>query len=133
MIHTIEFKIPANLWITSNTIKSMHYQKQGRINSQLRQMAHWLGKSLLLTSKIPTFKDKIDEVEFIISTPTNNRFDPHNAIVVKPLLDGIVDSGILIDDSSEFIRKTSFVRGKTSQKGFYKVIVNIIDKGATNE
>jgi hypothetical protein len=124
--YSIEFKIPKNLWVTSNTAKNMHHHKLGIINRQLRELATWTGKALILSKRIPQFNKKVSEIEFRISIPSNNRFDPPNAnACTKPLLDGLVDAGIFVDDNSGYIRKTSFIRGDTSPKDVYVIVATI--------
>jgi hypothetical protein len=119
----IKFEIPKELWITSNTEHTKYKFKLFSIGKQLRQMAGWITKSYILTKSIKTpINTKLNELEWTICLPHNREFDPPNAqYITKKLLDGMVDVGLLLNDSSNEIKKTSFVRGDKTKTGKYEV------------
>ena len=67
------------------------------------------------------------EATCIIHTPTKRHIDPPNLWpTVKPLLDGLTDSGWWEDDDSTRLVRTSFERGENStSKGDYQITIII--------
>ena len=76
------------------------------------------------------------EIEVLVTWPTSRRMPDPDALgsYVKPFLDGIVDAGILTDDSAAVVKRIGFRQVKTVGKdGFAGVEFELttITKGPT--
>lgn len=71
-------------------------------------------------------------VEVVVKAPTRRRMDPPNIYpTVKPLVDGLTDTGIWEDDSYEYMHSMTFRYGGLSGiKGNYliELIIREVDK-----
>lgn len=120
---TLRFRIHRDQWMTSN--QRLHYQVKRRRTEALRTLAYVQTRNTLqhppLKNLVPIRKPM--RLTATIHLPTARRFDPPNAWpTVKALVDGVVDAGILPDDSSDEIPVTSFQRGGVSgDAGVYLV------------
>ena len=103
------------LWMTSN--HRLHHMEKADRAKRLRILARARAAQLRLKVQSPV------SVKVTIRTPTNAVFDPPNAWpTVKPIIDGLVDAGVLEDDSSTQVPEITFVRGaKTGRAGVYIV------------
>ena len=113
-IGSFSLDIPESWWLNSN--HRHHRMVVADRTKNIREAARLQFRRM---KKVPTPAN----VLAMIHTPTNGRFDPPNAWpTVKAMIDGIVDAGILADDSSKHIPVTSFTRGmKTGIKGRYQI------------
>lgn len=121
-----EFTIPRGWQLNSN--KALHYRQKAERVAALREQARQAGAAWLATHQPPT-----PPTHLIVTVipATRRRTDPPNWWpTVKPLIDGLVDAGLLEDDSSEFIWRTSFQRGSHDERdtgGALKIVLNFTD------
>ncbi len=93
----IEFTIPRSLVMTSN--HRLHWAVKARLTGDLRRIAGWYGR--LPTAEKPSTLPVRAVVTF--GYPDRRRRDHANlAPTVKPIIDGLVDAGILPDDSTRY-------------------------------
>lgn len=106
-------------WQTANG--RYHHHDRARRTRRVRKDARVLAMALSPVGKL-------SQVIARIGYPTNNRADAPNASpTVKAILDGIVDAGILADDDSTHITRTSFERGpKSGTSGLYLIELELI-------
>lgn len=92
-------------WLNLNV--RMHYMKTNRITQEWRQQAHWRAKA----NKTPAF-ETVEEIVATLRFTDNRRRDGHNWMpTIKAAIDGLVDAGVLDDDSSRYLRRVSVVIG----------------------
>ena len=106
-------------WQTANG--RYHHHDRARRTRQVRKDARVLAMQLEPVGKL-------SQVIAYIGYPTNNRADAPNASpTVKAILDGIVDAGILADDDSTHITRTSFERGpKSGTPGMHLIRLELV-------
>lgn len=80
----------------------MHYMAEKRVKDDLKKTAWTLAKH----HKLPRLRAITAELRWL--KPDNRRADPDNmAPTLKPLLDGLVAAGVLADDNSDHVLRTS--------------------------
>lgn len=99
--------------------KRVHWHLRGEVAKSFRQSAYWETKTL----KIPPTRRICIEVE----NYTTHRMDRDNLYgAMKPIVDGIVDTGIVCDDSDEYVEelcKSIKVTHKIDEKLLIKITV----------
>jgi crossover junction endodeoxyribonuclease RusA len=108
------FTIPKSWWLSANG--RLHWADKMRRTRALRQLA-------AATVRQHGFEPVgTVHVAAFIGYLTGGRADPANAAVVKPLLDGLVDAGLLVDDDSTHVIGPTFLRDpKSPTPGHYTV------------
>ena len=84
--------------LTLNKSKSMHWAPKAKVIKELRELAFWQARS----HKIPP----LDRVRVMIEwrVPDKRKRDVDNPVeTVKPLADGLVDAGVVPDDSWQYM------------------------------
>lgn len=108
----ITFTIPRSLWLTANG--RYHWADKARRTRTLRQVAKAEARNHDPMGTV--------HVAAFIGYLTEGRADPANCGVVKPLLDGLVDGGLLADDDSTHVIGPTFLRDpKSPTPGHYTV------------
>ena len=115
MAITLRIRVGKPLWMTSN--HRLHHMEKANRAKRLRILARARAAQLRLKVQSPV------SIKVTIRTPSNKVFDPPNAWpTVKPIIDGLVDAGVLEDDSSTQVPEITFARGaKTGRAGVYIV------------
>jgi crossover junction endodeoxyribonuclease RusA len=81
-----------------NANDRLHWAAKARIVKQLRSDAYLLAKA----AKIPQLKRA--RIDCTYERPDRRRRDAANwSDTAKPLVDGLVDAGVLVDDDSEYL------------------------------
>ena len=89
----------------------MYHRVQATISQFLRDTARETAGAIT----VPFSEERPCECRVVIHPPTKRRMDPPNFNpTVKPLIDGLVDAGILTDDNSKVIRRHIFESGELS-------------------
>lgn len=119
---TFALTIPKSIWLTSND--RYHWRAAANRTQAIRLQAKLAARGMTPVS-VPA------DVLAVVHTPTNTKFDPPNAWpTVKAILDGLVDAGVIPDDSDKEIPVTSFARGpKTGAQGRYRIAIRFMDAG----
>lgn len=104
---------------------NMYHRVKADIVQHLRHHAHKNAKSL----DNPFSEERPCTVNIVIHPPTARKMDPPNwNPTVKPIIDGLVDAGVLVDDNYNVIKRYSFEMGELSQeKGVYRIEITIED------
>ncbi len=103
MTNTLLLEIPNALWMSSNDRKDRR-AVMGRV-AAVRRMAEIEARNAGLTPMTQA------HIAIFVGYPTRVKADPPNAWpTAKAAIDGVVDSGVLVDDSSEFVFAHSFMR-----------------------
>ena len=90
--------IPDAWWMTSN--QRLHWADKAKRTFAVRHMAAMLARA----RRIPRYE--VVHVTAFIQYPTGGRADPGNASpTVKAAIDGLVDAGIVADDTSAYMTK----------------------------
>lgn len=118
---TLTFTIPNAQWLSSNM--RLHWAAKAKRVAGLRELAAW---KCLEASRKGARRKRV-RITAHIGYATNGRADPANAHpTVKALVDGIVDAGILIDDSHEYVIGPDYRRDETkAPRGFHTVRLEI--------
>lgn len=105
---TFLFPIPREIVLNANAVK--HYRVKGLCAKTLRGMAEALGNA---TGEVTFDKYTID---VFVYAPSKRRIDPANLYpTVKPLIDGLTDAELWVDDDSEHLKRLSFMYGGLSK------------------
>jgi Holliday junction resolvase RusA-like endonuclease len=118
----ISFKIefPAGMPLL-NANDRFHWSKRAHLTSDIRMLAR------NLSSGFPRL-DKV-KIKAVYYAPNNRRRDMSNLFPsVKPAVDGLVDSGVLKDDSDRYVVSLEMVRGEGIIPGG-QLIIEVIDVG----
>lgn len=104
---------------------NMYHRVKADIVQHLRHTAHKNAKSL----DNPFCEERPCTVNIVIHPPTARKMDPPNwNPTVKPIIDGLVDAGVLVDDNYNVIKRYSFEMGELSnEKGAYRIEITIED------
>lgn len=95
---TISFTIPNRYWLTSN-MRFPHWAMKRERVKYLRRLGYATAKS----DRTHQFRKQV-RVTAWIGYSTNVKADPINASEAgKPLIDGLVDAGVFVDDSHEWV------------------------------
>lgn len=125
--HVIAVPVGARYWISSND-RPVWQEKARRTAALVR-----IGATAAMACRLKV--DTPARLTVTVHMPSNRRFDPPNAWpTVKPLIDGFVKAGALVDDSHKEIPETVFKKGeKTGVAGFYRLVFEFQSIGETNE
>lgn len=121
--HTIRLDVPPAWWMTSN--QRLHHMEKARRTRYVRHAAALLCRGLApLTCPVT--------ISVAVGLPTARRFDPPNASpTVKAAIDGIVEAGVLADDSSEHVAATTFCRDHCrTERGRYRLTLTITEEAS---
>lgn len=116
---TITVDIPSAMWLSSN-------HRHGNPHAKARKVAdiRLLGRHAARDT--PPIVGPV-HITIYVGTPTARRFDAPNAWdSAKPAIDGIVDAGVLADDSSDIVPRTSFeMDPERTPRGRYRLTIHI--------
>lgn len=120
---TYTFIIPPSLWMTSNK-RPARPLAANAIAQQLKGLAYYKGRCWPRAE----FRGPVKLVAYIHLRETR-RFDPMNAEpMVKPLIDGLVQAGVLVDDDSKHVVDPEFRHGaqdRTLRRREHKIVIEI--------
>lgn len=104
-----------------NANDRVHWTKRAHLTADIRML------SRNLSSHIPRM-DKV-KIRATYYPPDNRRRDMSNLfLTVKAAVDGLVDSGVLKDDSDKYVRGHELLPGDHVVKGG-QMIIEVIDVG----
>ena len=110
-----EIDVPIPLKMSLND-RPNRWQK-ARQTRALRELAAWRAKSLRIGPQV----ERVD-VGLVWTVTTAHRRDEENLVAtLKPLCDGLVDAGVVPDDTPQFMRKLmpEIVRGEKPALTFW--------------
>jgi hypothetical protein len=118
---TLKFAIPNSSWLSSN--QRLHWAAKAKRVAVLRELAMWRGLEIGFKG---THRKQV-RITAHIGYATNGRADPANSHpTVKALVDGLVDAGLFVDDSHEWVIGPDYRRDETkSPRGFHTVRLEI--------
>lgn len=103
-------------WLNSND--RLHRQLEAKITKA------WREKAAASAKGIPPFAPPVHIIAHIFK-PRGGRYDPNNlAPTTKAIVDGLVDAGLLADDSTEYIMGPDHRHGG---KGPAEIVLEIIE------
>lgn len=110
---TLTFTIPRSLWLTAN--KKLHWADEMRRKRTLRALAAAEARNHEPMGTV--------HIAAFIGYLTTGRADPGNAApLLKPLIDGLVDGGLLADDDHTHVIGPTYLRDpKSPTPGHYTV------------
>ncbi|PRB78268.1 hypothetical protein CQ012_02445 [Arthrobacter sp. MYb214] len=84
-------------WLNLN--QKEHWAPRNKRAQAWRHGAHIMARQ----AKLPKGLQRV-QVDAYVWKKTRVRYDPHNLMpTLKPVIDGLVDCGLLVDDSSEYL------------------------------
>lgn len=120
----IRFDITADEWLNLNQ-RYRHWSVKAHRTKALRRKAFWAAKKALADGAL----SKWEKVRIVahISYPTARAADPNNAEpTTKALVDGLVDAGVITDDSHRYVIGPDHRIGvPTRLKGQYRVLLTL--------
>jgi len=120
---TLTFKIPHDKWLSSN--QRLHWASKAKRTKWLRSESREFTSNLLY----PGIKPRRNTVQVTahIGYPSNAKADPNNAApTTKALIDGLVEAGIFMDDSHEWVLGPDHRRDtEKAPRGFHTVRLEI--------
>lgn len=118
---TFTIDITKDTILTSNQ-RLHHHAKADRVRVLRRQA--W---ALARAARLEPIKEPC-QLYVRIANATRNRLDPANFWpTIKPVLDGLVDAGLLADDDSKHLTATTFARAEDKTKaGTYRADLTFI-------
>lgn len=118
---TLHFEVPAAIFISQN--HRLHFRVKADRVAQLR----------LLGRAVGSCHDRVDtpcHMTVDIGWPDKRRRDRSNAAsTVKALLDGVVDAGILTDDSDLHITRETYTSHVEGDKGRIHLTITLTPEG----
>ncbi len=118
---TLHFEVPAAIFISQN--HRLHFRVKADRVAQLR----------LLGRAVGSCHDRVDtpcHMTVDIGWPDKRRRDRSNAAsTVKALLDGVVDAGILSDDSDLHITRETYTSHVEGDKGRIHLTITLTPEG----
>lgn len=118
---TLHFEVPAAIFISQN--HRLHFRVKADRVAQLR----------LLGRAVGSCHDRVDtpcHMTVDIGWPDKRRRDRSNAAsTVKALLDGVVDAGILSDDSDLHITRETYTSHVEGDKGRVHLTITLTPEG----
>jgi crossover junction endodeoxyribonuclease RusA len=123
MIQEMTLDLPRALWWTASNERAQHHMTRARLVASVRSSSATVARQTLRP-----VQGGVACVLVTVCTPIANRLDPANvgSTVVKAMLDGMVDAGVLPDDDNTHMPLTLYRRGpKTGVKGIYRVVFHI--------
>lgn len=115
--NTVRIEIPKQWWLTHNM--RLHWAQKAERTRWLRQAAR------LQARHLPPLKEA--SIHVIIHSPTKRGGDIDGpAPTVKALIDGLVDAGVLPDDSPKHLKFLTHSRGQpTGKPGQYAITLRV--------
>lgn len=105
-------------WLSSNDRD--HWGRRKGLTEYYRHTACQIAKDL----DVPTFE--MVALDVALAFGDNRRRDAHNYLpTVKAIIDGLVDAGVLYDDSDRYVVSTTIRRDETCPKGVSLVIEGV--------
>lgn len=97
-LHSWVIELPAGM-VLINANDRLHWAAKMRLTKTIRDAAHVITRQ----AKVPRLERA--RIDFIVHPgPKMRRRDPGNwSLSAKAAVDGVVDAGVLADDSSEFL------------------------------
>lgn len=106
----------------------MHYQVKGQITQFLRELACYECKRTGLAPEAPYSPSRPCTVTVIVRPPTARRNDAPNWYpTIKALVDGLTDAGVWTDDNNQVIKAMTFIPGKKTETGKYRLELEVSD------
>ena len=120
--------VPKSLLLKSNGSQGNVYRNNQRV-MELHRLGLYTARSGLNSGALRTAGRLVDLL-CVIQYPKNlHRVDPPNMWpTVKPVIDGMTEAGLWIDDDSSHIRRTSFQQDPTptGTQGLWRITFHII-------
>jgi crossover junction endodeoxyribonuclease RusA len=117
-------ELPAGLPLISLNDHKSHWTKRANLTKVTRSIAAGQAKGIPRLEKV--------KIRAVYSAPDNRRRDASNIFMsVKAAVDGIVDAGVLKDDSDRYVVSVEVVRSPDNIKGGQLTIevIEVEDEG----
>ena len=118
---TLTFTIPHDKWLSSN--QRLHWASKAKRVAWLRHIV----SSPFIASRMSAPYGGLVRITAHIGYASNTRADPNNAApTTKALIDGLVEAGMFIDDSHEWVLGPDHRRDtEKAPRGFHTVRLEI--------
>jgi crossover junction endodeoxyribonuclease RusA len=103
-----------------------HWGARSRLTKSVREEAAWRAR----LSKIPRLKKCRVEVTWVVSD-TRRRDEDNPAPSAKAVYDGLVDAGVVADDTPEYMEKPSVkIVKQTGERKWFVTVVDLSQEGS---
>ncbi len=100
--------VPCTMW-TTNKERRMHFQVRSNLVKPAREAAKLITLNMMRSRQIKPFTDPVHVEFFPTQAKAGSLADTANHLPpCKAVLDGIVDAGLLTDDTPEFVLSQRF-------------------------
>lgn len=114
-------------WINSNG--RHHWATKARLTKTWRLAAYALARNQLAIGALSYCTRPVDITVYVHKT-TSRRYDAHNLMpTVKACIDGLVQAGILEDDSNRYLRAVSIIAAARGEREYLELIIEPADDG----
>lgn len=102
-----------------------HWAKKSKVTKDLREEAFWRARS----AKIPTLTKCRVQITWVV--PDSRRRDEDNPVpTAKAVYDGIVDAGVVPDDTPEYMEKpTVKIEKQRGQRKWFVTVYEMLPEG----
>jgi hypothetical protein len=105
-------------WINAND--RTHWTRRKFLTGNWRQASGYAARA----ARIRPFAGQVDITIRIHKARAGGRWDPHNLMPTgKAAIDGLVDAGVMPDDSRKFLRVTSIEAGETKSRNAITLVI----------
>lgn len=106
----------------------MHFQVKRLITQYLRELACYQCTKMGLAPEQPYSPEHPCVVSITVRPPTARRNDAPNWYpTIKALVDGLTDAGVWTDDNNTVIRAMTFIPGRKTSTGKYRLELEVSD------
>lgn len=125
---TLTLDIPKQWWMTSNS--RLYWADKATRTRNIRRLAALTARS----QSVSAFPCRV-RVTATIHGRTRTAFDPGNTEpTVKPILDGLVDAGVLVDDNHRYVTGPEYAYGDPIPQlasGYHRVALTLTPEKET--
>lgn len=122
----IRIEIPQGYVINAN--HRLHWAKKARMTAGIRTMAFLAGRDWKRENG--TFERKVNVIAHL-HFPDSRRRDPNNwAPTTKAAIDGLVQAGVFVDDSAQYIDGPDHRTGELGERGSLGITFTFAEVGS---
>jgi hypothetical protein len=108
--------------VLMNKFRTLHWRVWGPLNKEWREAFYWLGKENYVCFDVP--------VDIVVKHEIVKGIVPDTASSLpcfKASLDGLVDSGVIEDDSPRYVRNVTFLAPEKTGRDALTIVLTSVD------
>ena len=117
--------------LSKNRIKALHHQTAARYTRQAREDAHMLALEAIQERKPPGWTLPLHRASIVVSQYYANRPLDFDGLAMKaaPSIDGLVDAGVIVDDSPNCISAYYLEHFKVEKRVENRIEITVLRGG----